>query len=213
MNNLIILLSLGIASVIFLVIIRKKGNKSEVLSFLSTMIATLFGVLLAITLSNSASHKKEISDTIKLLKSANNIIHGTYDYTTGLEKYINKLEKDSIHYNDSLLLVLKEHNPIPYPYLMETIISNELIAKNLSEFSHNQIYNSLINLRKVSNYKTIGTYKRFLKETSLLIELEVQYQEGDLDLETLIDKYNSGSKELAIKYPPLDKSEINIEEN
>ena len=60
MENIIILIILSLVSVIFLIRIHKKGNKLERLSFLSTMIATLFGVLVAITLSNIEDEKKEI---------------------------------------------------------------------------------------------------------------------------------------------------------
>jgi hypothetical protein len=135
MNSLVVLISLSVISILFLIIIRKKGKKSDILSFVSTLIATLIGVLLAVTLSNIENENKEKSDTIKLLNSASNIIDGTYNYTVGLETYVIELEKDSIQNNDSTIAITKSNNPIPYPDLMETIISNELVTKNLTDLA------------------------------------------------------------------------------
>jgi hypothetical protein len=200
MNSLVVLISLSVISILFLIIIRKKGKKSDILSFVSTLIATLIGVLLAVTLSNIENVNKEKSDTIKLLNSASNIIDGTYNYTVGLETYVIELEKDSIQNNDSTIAITKSNNPIPYPDLMETIISNELVTKNLTEYSHNQIYTGLVNFRKVTNYSSIETYKRLLQELSLLLELEIEFQRGDIKLDEMIDKFNSGREALADKY-------------
>ena len=200
MNSTIILIVLSVFSVLFLVIIRNKDSKSETLSFISTLIATLVGVLLAVTLSNLENQKKERVDTIKLLNTAKNILDGTYNYTNGLSNYISELEQDTIN-TDSAINIIKLNNPLPYPDLMETIISNELISRNLTEFSHNQMYNGLINMKKVSNYNSVETYKKILKEQILLLELEIDYQKGNSNLDKIPDKFNSGREELEKVHP------------
>lgn len=200
MSNTIILVVLFIISIVFLIAIRKKGNKSETLSFISTLIATLVGVLLAVSLSNLENKKKETADTIKLLNTAKNILDGTYNYSNTLSTYIIELEKDS-SYTISRMDDVKLNNPIPYPDLMETIISNELISKNISEFSHNQVYNGLINMKKVCNYNSIKIYKKLLKEQILLLDLEINYQKGELSIDDLSEKFDSGRETIAKTYP------------
>ena len=72
-----ILIVLGVISLIFLLIVRIYGKKLEITHFISTLLATLIGVLLAVTLSNNANIKKEKVDTVKLLNSATQIVDMT----------------------------------------------------------------------------------------------------------------------------------------
>lgn len=213
MNNMIILIILGVVSLIFLLIIRKKGQKLEVIRFISTLIATLIGVLLAVTLSNTEKIKKEKEDTIKLINSASQIIDMTYVYTTGLESYILELKKDSINNTDSLITSIKEKNPLPYPDLIETIISNELISKNMSEYSYVTINSVIINLNRVREYGRINTYKRSLKELELLLELEKDYQKGKIKLEAMNDEFILRTKDFSQKFRDSNTKSIEVIEN
>ncbi|RLD66153.1 MAG: hypothetical protein DRI84_05350 [Bacteroidetes bacterium] len=209
MGSISILVVLSIVIIIFLFIIRKKGKKIEITHFISTLLATLIGVLLAVTLSDHANIKKEKEDTVKLLKSADRVIDMTYEYTLGLESYILELEKDSINNSDSIIRDIKNKNQLPYPDLMETIISNELISKNISAFSYLQINSAIINLKKVREWGRINTYKRFLNELDILLELEIDYQNGDLDEEAMSEQFIEKSNMLSKKYS--DSNTINIE--
>lgn len=200
MGYTFILILLSLISIGFLILLKKKKQQSETLSFVSTLLATLFGVLLAVNLSNRENLKKEKADTIKLLKSAKNIIDNTFDYTKGLGTYINTIEKDS-SYNANLVSKVKLDNPIPYPDLMEGIISNEVVSKNISEYSHNFIFSSLINLRKIANYNSIDTYKYLLKELEFIIDLEIKYQENIVDKEELEKIYNKEKERLEKEFP------------
>ena len=184
MNNSIILIILTITSIIFLIRVRKKGNKSDALSFLATMIATLFGVLLAVTLSNIENRKKEKNDTIKLLNTAQSVIGVTYAYTKGLGEFDNSIKQDSSKF-DFTLKEFRKSNPFPHPDLLESIIANELVSKNISEFTHTQIYAGLINLQKKDSYQRIDSYLKSLEEIHLLIQLEVGYLKGNINLEDL----------------------------
>jgi len=189
------------------------SGKLEVTRFISTLLATLIGVLLAVTLSNNANIKKEKEDTVKLLNSANRIIDMTYDYTIGLESYLTELEKDTIKSTDSIISSFKEMNPLPYPASLETIISNELISKNMSEFSFVTINSVIINLNRVHEYERINSYKRSLKELELLLELEIEYQRGTLKLEAMNDEYISKSKDFSKKFSDPNTKSVEVLEN
>lgn len=184
MNNLIILIILTITSIFFLIRIQKKGNKSEALSFLATMIATLFGVLLAVTLSNIESKKKEMNDTIKLLNTAQSVIEATYAYTNGLGEFDLSIKQDSSKY-EFTQKEFRKNNPFPHPVLLESIIANELVSKNISEMTHTQIYVGVINLQKIDTYDRIESYKKSLEDMHLLIQFEVEYLKRNISLEEL----------------------------
>ncbi len=209
MSNSLILIVLSVVSLIFLLIVRKYGKKLEITHFISTLLATLIGVLLAVTLSNNANIKKEKADTVKLLNSAAQIVDMTYDYTVGLESYILELEKDSTINNDSIVSNIKEMNPLPYPDLMETIISNELISKNISEFSYVTINSVIINLKRVREYERINNYKRHLKELMILLELEIDFQNGNINLEAMKNSFIEKTNNFSQKY--ADPNTISVE--
>ena len=209
MSNLFILLVLGVVSLIFLLIIQKKGEKLIVTRFIATLLSTLIGVLLAVTLSNNAKIKKEKADAIKLLNSATHIIEMTYDYTVGLESFVLGLEKDSTINNDSIITIIKAKNPLPYPDLMETIISNELISKNISVFTYIQINSVIINLKRVREYERINNYKRSLKELMILLELEIDFQNGNINLEAMNDRFVEKTNNFSQEFS--DPKTINVE--
>lgn len=91
---------------------------------------------------------------------------------------------------------------------METIISNELISKNISEFSYLQLNSAIINLKRVREWERINTYKRFLNELDILLELEIDFQNGDLDLEAMSDRFIEETNKLSQKFS--DPNTINI---
>ncbi|CAM1344515.1 hypothetical protein [Tenacibaculum amylolyticum] len=184
-----------------------KIDKKEWVSFTLTLIATLVGVFLAISLTNSGIKEKEKKDTIKLLQSAKSIVLGTGEYAQSMKEAVDKLVKDSIKYNnDEAIDKLELDNPIPYPEAFETIISNELVAKNVSEFSYNYLFNSILNLRKLTHYNAVTYYKSYLEEIAELLQLEIAYQKGKIeeeDIETRFDsfkeKHNDRSQEKKVE--------------
>ncbi|WP_196895228.1 hypothetical protein [Aureivirga marina] len=191
MKHTFILILLFILSFLFLFVIQKKGKKSEVISFISTIIATLIGVWLAITLTNSESLKKEKEDTVKLLQSSIYIIKETSDYTSSLNEKLNQqrntIKNDSIKVQERLK-ELRDKNPIPYPDLFEVNLSNDLITKNVSEESLSNIYNILFNLKKTSDYKHVKIHQELLLNLETILLLEIQYQKEEIDLEELEQK-------------------------
>ena len=208
-----ILITLGVISLIFLIIIRRNGGKVQFIHFISTLLATLIGVLLAVTLSNSEKIKKEKEDTVKLINSASQIIEMTYIYSTGLESYLGELKKGSINNSDSLVAIFKNKNPLPYPDLIETIIANELITKNMSEFSYVTINSVIINLNRVRDYESINTYKRSLKELEILFEMEMEYQKGKLKLKVMNDEYILRTKEFSHEFYDTNTKSVEVNES
>ena len=174
----LLLIFLCAITVVFFLILRRKGRKSEVIPFLSTTLATLIGVLLAVTLSDIQTKKNETEDTIKLLKSAKSTLNLNYEYSKGLVESFNYLKSsDSISENYSL----------PYPDLYEKIIQNDVVSKNISEHSLFQINNVLINLKRIPNSDKLD-HELFLKELKRLLHttsLEIDYQKGNLTLKEL----------------------------
>ncbi len=183
-------------------------GKSEWVSFILTLIATLAGVLIAISLTNSRIRNKEKVDTIKLLHTAQLILTNTNQYVKSLNNAVIELEMDTITNNNQIIEEAKSSNPIPYPDLLETIISNELISKNISEFSHNYIYSGLINLRKLTKYETVEYYQKSLEEMILLLDLEIKNQKGEIDSQEFESKFDIGKKEIGNKYSTHNIIEI-----
>ena len=71
--------------------------KTELRSFILTLVATLVGVFIAISLTNSGIQKKEKEDTIKLLNTSKLILVNTKSYSQELNKAVEKLKKDTIN--------------------------------------------------------------------------------------------------------------------
>ncbi|CAM1369048.1 conserved hypothetical protein [Tenacibaculum litoreum] len=175
-------------------------SKNEWISFILTLIATLAGVLIAIWLTNSGIRNKEKEDTIKLLHTAKLILANTSEYSNNLNKTILEFEQDTVNYTKEKLESVKANNPIPYPDLLETIISNELISKNVSEYSHNSIYNNLINLRKLSQYETAEYYLKLLEEMMLNLDLEIELLKDEIDINELESIFELEKKLIEDKY-------------
>lgn len=170
----------------------------ELRQFLLTLIATLIGVFIAIALTNMGVDKKEKHDTIKLLNTTKIILENTKSYSKGLNQFILELERDTTQTDSLRIKKIKNNNPIPYPSLIETVITNETLSKNLSTYTHSEIYNHLLNLKKLANYNTIVNYEKSLTEFIYLLELEIKYQKGNLDIEAL-------ETEIKLKAADLEK--------
>ncbi len=175
-------------------------DKREWISFLLTLIATLVGVLIAIWLTNSRIHNKEKEDSIKLLQTAKLILVKNLNYTNALNKTIVKFERDTINNGIEELKLLKSANPIPYPILFETIISNELISKNISVYSHSSLYNKLITLRRLAKYESVDYYQKYLELMILILSLEIENQKGEINSNELESKYEVEEKKINDKY-------------
>lgn len=169
--------------------------KTELRSFILTLIATLTGVFIAISLTNSGIRKKEKEDTVKLLNTSRLILINTKAYSQGLRTTVEKLEKDTTS-SVKIISQMKKDNPIPFPFLLETVITNEIISKNISDYSHSQIYAGLLNLKKLADYQTAETYEQALSELIFLMDSEIQFQKGKLEVTEIENRMKTKREEL-----------------
>jgi len=190
---------------------KLKIPKAELRSFSLTLVATLVGVFIAISLTDSGIRKKEKNDTIKLLNTSKLMLIKTKEYSLGMNKGVRELiKKDTLNTKENLAL-LKTNNPIPFPYLLETVITNEIVSKNISEYSHGEIYTGLIDLKKLANYQTIDFYEKSLSELIALIDFEIQFQKGKLGKDEIESKMKTKREELKKNHSNKNILEIGTE--
>lgn len=185
-------------------------SKKEWISFVLTLIATLVGVLIAIWLTNSGIRSKEKEDTVKLLQAARGILANTKLYADNLNKAIVHFEKDSANYPIETIEDIKKGNPIPYPDLLETIISNELVSKNVSESTLTDMYLGLINLRKLADYESVDRYLQSLELLMLSLSLEIDLLKGEINITELEAKFEREEKRIEDSYD-IEVQEIKLE--
>jgi len=145
------------------------------INFFLTLIATLVGVLLAISITNYESKQKEKQDVIKLLKSSISSVETCYDYSEELIEYFNKLPKE-----DNLRVEFYLKNPPPYPDYLDTFLMQNIVSQNLSETGLSALNEYLINLKRSRTYNA-PLYLDVLEQTLALLKLEVAYQKGHID--------------------------------
>ena len=151
-------------------------------NFFLTLIATLVGVLLAISITNYEAKQKEKQDVIKLLKSSISSVETCYEYSEELIEYFNNLPKE-----DELRVEFYLKNPPPYPEYLDTFLMQNIVSSNLSVATLSDLNEYLINLKRSRKFDAL-LYLKVLEQTHKLLELEVAYQEGliseaQLDLE------------------------------
>ncbi len=145
------------------------------INFFLTLIATLVGVLLAISITNYEEKQKEKQDVIKLLKSSISSVETCYEYSEELIEYFNKLPKE-----DELRVEFYVKNPPPYPDYLDTFLMQNIVSKNLSETTLSELNEYLINLKRSRTFNA-PLYLKVLKQTLKLLEFEVAYQKGHIN--------------------------------
>lgn len=148
-------------------------------NFFLTLIATLVGVLLAISITNYETEQKEKLDVIKLLRSTITSVDACYEYSEELIEYFNKLPK-----NDEAKVAFFSKNPPPYPDYLDTFLMQNIVSKNLSGAALNDLNEYLINLKRSRTFNA-PLYLKVLGQTISLLELEIAYQEGTINEEQL----------------------------
>lgn len=154
-------------------------RNSTGINFFLTLIATLIGVLLAISITDYENKQKEQQDVIKLLNSAITSVDTCYDYSEELIEYFAQLPPD-----DGSKLNFYEKNPPPYPDYLDTFLMQTLVSKNLSGSTLNKLNENLINLKRSRSHNA-QLYLYLLAQTLKLLELEVAFQTGTINQEQL----------------------------
>jgi len=103
------------------------------LNFVFTIIATFFGVFLAIYMNNYSIQEQNINTTIKLLDASVNEIELVVTEA--------EIKKDYILNADILKQKLAE-NKFPYPSIFPRIMKNDMVLKNISSNPWEELSNS-----------------------------------------------------------------------
>lgn len=145
------------------------------INFFLTLIATLVGVLLAISITNYETVQQEKQDVIKLLRSSISSVETCYEYSETLISYFALLPK-----NDSSKTTFYLKNPPPYPEYLDTFLMQNIVSKNLSGAALSDLNELLINLKR-SRVKNPSLYLTILEQTMRLLELEIAFQKEEID--------------------------------
>lgn len=155
-------------------------RQQQGVNFVLTLLATLIGVLLAIAAAEYENERKEREDLQKMLRSAVNSLASSSNYTEHLMHYANTLEPEQ-----QTQLIAK--NPPPSADFLKAIIYQPQISKNMSEQSLSDLTELLTNLER-SQTKNYAIYLGFLTQAVKTLEVEIQYQSGEISAFELADE-------------------------
>ncbi|KZN45464.1 hypothetical protein [Pseudoalteromonas luteoviolacea] len=176
------------SSILFIPKLKHFTHRNELASnFVLTLVATLIGVLLAITISNYDANEKEREDLIKLLYAAEAVVKESQDYSILLLEHYQERLSDSV--SKEAKAAFFEKNPLVYPEYLDALMSQHIFIKNLSQESLTELSERLIVMKRAKSIMP----ELFVKSTSYvlyILEQERRYQQGEitlLELETLLD--------------------------
>lgn len=173
--TIITILLIFISFIIFLPKFKSATEQYSLgINFILTLIATLVGVLLAISITNYESDRKEKQDVIKLLNSAITTVETCQEYSEELLKYFNNLPD-----SDNLKQEFYVKNPLPYPTYLDTLLMQSIVSKNLSGSTLSELNELLINLKR-SRQKDASSYLIVLSQTLKVLSLEVAFQSHEM---------------------------------
>lgn len=149
------------------------------INYLLTLVATLVGVLLAISITNHESNKKEQQDVIKLLGSSISSVETCHEYTKVLIEYYDELPVE-----DPLKTEFYTKNEPPYPEYLDIFLMQNIVSKNLSGDALSELNEKVINLKRSRNTDAT-VYLSFLEQTLKVLSSELAYQKEEIDKEKL----------------------------
>jgi len=176
----------------------RKANP-ELFNFGLTLVATFVGVFLAIDLTNKAERKKEEKNVIKLLNATSVDLRNCKE-RTNVTYSLATLGADSIYSTGKHI----ENNPIQYPKLFQSIVSNEVVLRHLSQQGievYNQCADNLLSLQNAINtgkakndtilIRTVGVYIKELEYAQKILLLEIGRLEGSVSDKYLDEHYSN----------------------
>lgn len=165
----------------YAIIGKKLTYSSTFKNFFITVLATLIGVFCATWLNDYQQSVKEKQDTKKLLNTSITIINNAAEYSNRLLDHYEKLLQDTIKFDLAKQSDFKQKNPLPYPEHIATIFTNELIFKNVSQFTHSTFFSGLVNLKKIKSYDSAKLYISYLEDIKVLLSMEIDLQYGKIN--------------------------------
>lgn len=151
-------------------------------NFFLTLIATLVGVLLAISIANYEEERKEKQDVVKLLLASVSSVDECLEYTEELIKY-----HDSNKLTGEASATFHSKNPPPFPEYLDVFLAQNLVSKNLSGDTLSDLNELLINLKR-SRTSDVSLFARFLAQTIELLKAEIAFQKQEIDQQQLEQK-------------------------
>lgn len=184
----IIISLLGVIT--FLPALRPWANRNELgVNFITTMLATLVGVLLAIAITNFEEDNKERRDVMKLIGAATTSISETREYGKTLVDFANNLKQEAQTEQQANQEVAEFYNknPLPYPHYIERFVTQTLVSKMLSQPTLEMLNGQIINLERSATTKpemAVFIQKQMLETLALELRwLKGELTESDLELE------------------------------
>ena len=168
------------------------------INFFLTLIATLFGVLLAMAFANIEEEQKEKEHVIKLMQATIAAIESSYDYSEDLYEFYLALPKE-----DKTRAYFFDKNPLPFPDYLNTFMRQSLVNRTLSEETLIDLNECKFNLQKTSNGNQPQIYLVLLTYTIETLRLEIDYQKGEKTLPELEQAIDSNDRKFNLA---LDKS-------
>lgn len=150
------------------------------INFFLTLIATLFGVLLAMAFANIEEEQKEKEHVIKLMQATIAALESSYDYSEELYEFyleLPKKDENRAHFFDK--------NPLPFPDYLNTFMRQSLVNRTLSKDTLIDLNEYKFNLQKTSNSNQPQIYLVLLTYTIESLRLEIAYQKGEKSLSEL----------------------------
>lgn len=144
-------------------------------NFFLTLIATLVGVLLAISIANYEEERKEKQDLVKLLLASVSSVDECLEYTQELIKY-----HDNSKLTGEASAAFYSKNLPPFPEYLDVFLAQNLVSKNLSGDTLSDLNELLINLKR-SRTSDSSLYVRFLAQTLELLNAEIAFQKQEID--------------------------------
>lgn len=194
--NLFIYISVILTFVILWTPILKKHRKEhpEFYNYLFTLVATFFGVFVAIELTNENDRKNELENVLSIMKATKNSIVSTRVELVNLNVYT-----DTESVNPVLMF------PVGFPDLYEKVVSSDIVIKNFSTPAIFYFYLSIGELhylqRKInsslgSNDSSINVaikeYDESLVYAQQLLSLQIDVMEKNIKDEDVLNKiFNS----------------------
>lgn len=148
-------------------------KQATAVNFMLSMVATLAGVLLAISISNYEAEVKEREDLVKLIDASIASINTAQGYSEALLEHSLTLNGEAEQSN------FFNRNPLPYPQYLDVFITQSVVSKNLSRNAFIDLNGAVINLKRTLVSKP-EVYVQLLERTRLLLNIERQYLLGEI---------------------------------
>jgi len=173
------------------------------INFFLTLIATLFGVLLAMAFANIEEEQKEKEHVVKLMQATIAAIESSHDYSEDLYEFYLELPKEGEAHTHFF-----EKNPLPFPDYLNTFMRQSLVNRTLTKETLIDLNEYKFNLQKTSNSNQPQIYLFLLTYTIEALRLEIAYQKGEKSLSELEQAIDDKNKRFNLALDEIQTSNL-----